>query len=188
MTTQVLLLPLLSAFLLLGGYPAVQLAQAQQLAQLEQSPWHEFSDTQGGFTVMMPEKPTQKTQSQNDGPRSIDIHTFTASPQGNDVTYSVSYSDVPAGIEQFPPQLVLDSIGLGLARDQNIRLLGEQDISLGDYPGKEFKLEISRKVVLRHRAYLVNKRLYQLTAETPLETEDALSGEIERFMNSFELL
>ncbi|MGQ4649084.1 hypothetical protein [Lyngbya aestuarii] len=188
MTTQVLLLPLLSAFLLFGGYPGTQLAQSEQPAQLEQLQWQEFSDTQGGFTVMMPEKPTQKTQSQKDGPTSIDIHTFTVSPQSNAITYSVSYSDVPSGIEQFPPQLVLDSIGLGLARDQNIRLLGEQDISLGNYPGKEFKLEISQKVILRHRAYLVDKRLYQLTAEAPVETEEMLSEDIERFMNSFELL
>lgn len=67
-------------------------------------------------------------------------------------------------------------------------MLSEQDIRLGTYPGKEFRLENPGKAIVRHRVYLVKQRIYQVLVETPLDREQALSSDSDKFLNSFQLL
>lgn len=70
---------------------------------------------------------------------------------------------------------------------KKIKLLSQQDISFGKYPGKEFKFEAPGEIIVNHRTYIAEKRLYQLTAEIPKARESALSNDTDRFLNSFRL-
>jgi hypothetical protein len=187
MKTKVFLSSLLLGFLV-GGYPTVGLTQTARPVQLSQSQWQPFSDRQGGFTVLMPGTPASKKQTHNSPLGAIDIYSFTTSLDEGNVTYLVTYSDFPSAVVDLPPELLLDSIRSGFAADRKIKLLNQQDISLGSYPGKEFKLEVSEKVAITHRAYLVKQRLYQVVAQTPVEKGSTLSADIEKFLSSFKLL
>lgn len=187
MKTKVLLLPIFVG-ILVGGSPAAQLVQAEQPVQVAQPQWKPFSSSEGGFTILMPVTPTQKSQTTDSAPMSLDAHFFTASLEEGKVTYSVSYTNLPEEMAQFPPDLILDSLSSRFTNDSKLKLLNQKDINLGQYSGKEFKFETPEEILVSYRAYLVEKRLYQVTTEIPKARESALSSDTDRFMNSFQLL
>ncbi|HEY9653450.1 MAG TPA: hypothetical protein V6C95_22505 [Coleofasciculaceae cyanobacterium] len=187
MKTKLLLASVLGS-LLVGGYPVIEPIQAQPITQAEPSSWQSFSDQDGGFTVLMPGTPTAKKQTQDSPIGTIDFYSFTTALEDKKVTYLVSYNDFPEAVLSLPPDILLDGLRSGLIADRTVRLVEEKTISLGEYPGKEFQLEIPGKVAIRHRAYLVKQRLYQVITETPLDQENELSDDIDKFMESFQLL
>lgn len=186
MKTKVLLRSLLWG-LLVSGYPIMMPVQAEPSVQVAQSQWQPFSDSQGGFTVLMPVTPTPKKQTQESAIGKIDFYSFTASQEEGSITYLVSYNDFPSAVVELPPEVLLDSLRSAFVADRNVRLVNEEEIRLGNYPGREFKIEIPGKTAVIHRAYLVGPRLYQLVTETPLDREQELSGDTEKFFSSFEL-
>ena len=187
MKNQVLLLPIFVG-LLVGGLPAVQLVQAEQPIQEAQPQWKQFSSPEGGFTILMPVTPTQKSQTAGSATVSLDDHSFTASLEEGKVTYTVSYTNLPEEMAQFPPNLILDSLSSRFTNDSKLKLLNQKDINLERYSGKEFKFEAPGEIIVSYRAYLVEKRLYQVTTEIPKDRESALSSDTDRFMNSFQLV
>ena len=187
MRTNVVLLSLLTG-LLVGGYPALHSVQAEQVVQTAQPQWKEFSSTEGGFSVLMPVPPTQKRQNTDSSAISLNSNLFTASLEDGKVTYSVSYTNFPDELAKFPPALILDSLSSRFTSDSKIKLLNQQNISLGQYPGKEFTFEAPGEILVKYRTYIVEKRLYQLTTEIPKAREDALSNDTEKFLSSFQLL
>ena len=187
MKTQVFSLPL-SLSLLLGGYPVVQVVQAEQPIQVAQLKWEQFSSPEGGFTVLMPIKPTQKSQKTEGETLSLEDHRFTASVEEGKVTYTVSYTDFPDELSQLPPNVILDSISSRFTNNKKLKSLNQQDISLGEYSGKEFKFESPDETIVKQRVFLVKKRLYQLVTEIPKTRESGLSSDVEKFLSSFQLL
>ena len=173
--------------LLICGYPIIVSVQARQPVQLAQLQWKEFSSKEGGFTVLMPGTPTQKTTSMGGEFLSIDGHTFNVALENDSISYTVFYADLPSEMTQLSAELILSTIASALSSQNNLRVLSEQDIHLGSYPGKEFRLENSGKAIVRHRVYWVKQRVYQVAVETPVDREKALSIDIEKFLNSFQL-
>jgi hypothetical protein len=187
MKTQVFSLPLLLG-LLVGGSPVVQVVQAEQPVQVAQLKWEQFSSPEGGFTVLMPIKPTQKSKTTEGETLSLEDHRFVASVEEGKVTYTVSYADFPDELSQLPSQVILDSISSRFTNDKKLKSLNQQDIKLGQYSGKEFKFESPEETLVQQRVYLVKKRLYQIVTEIPKARQSALSSDVEKFMNSFQLL
>jgi hypothetical protein len=187
MRTRVYLLPLLAS-LLVGGYPATQFVRAEQVVQTAQAQWENFSSPEGKFSILMPIKPTQEKQTTGGSSISLETNLFKASLESNQATYSVSYTDFPAQLAQLPPSFLLDSLSSRFTSDRKLKLIKQQDISLEQYPGKDFQFEAPGERIIKYRAYLVEKRLYQVIAETPKSTETNSSSDSERFINSFKLL
>lgn len=155
MKTKLLLLPVLVGCLV-NGYPAAQSIGAQQPAAVSQQQWKPFSSSEGGFSILMPVTPTQKRQTtDNNAHVSLNANLFTASLEEGKVTYSVSYTNFPDEVAQLPPNFLLDSLAARFTNDRNIKLINQQDISLGQYPGKEFKFEVPGEKLVKYRAYLV---------------------------------
>lgn len=187
MKNIIFLLPLSLSFLI-GGYPVVQTVQAKQQIQVAQSKWEQVSSTEGGFTVLMPIKPTQKTQTTEGAALSLEDHRFIASLEEGKVTYTVSYTNFPEELSQLPPNVILDSISSRFTNDKKLKSLNQQDITLGQHSGKEFKFETPEGTLVKQRFFLVKQRLYQLITEIPKVRESALSSDVEKFMSSFQLL
>jgi hypothetical protein len=187
MKTRLLLLPVLVGCLV-NGYPASQSIGAQQPVAVSQQQWKSFSSSEGGFSVLMPVTPTRKRQTTDNAHVSLNANLFTASLEEGKVSYSVSYTNFPDEVAQLPPNFLLDSLAARFTNDRNIKLINQQDIKLGRYPGKEFKFEAPGEKLVKYRAYLVNQRLYQVISEIPKDRENVLSNDIEKFMNSFQLL
>jgi hypothetical protein len=187
MKTRVFLITL-GAGLLVGGYPNVRSVQAEPLVPAVQLQWQQFSSTEGGFKVLMPVKPSQKRQSTDNPNMPLDANLFTASVEEGKVNYSVSYTNLPEEIGQYPANIILDSLSSRFTTDRKIKLLDQKDISLGRYLGKEFKFEAPGEVLVNYRVYLVEKRLYQVIREIPKSREGSLASDLERFLSSFQLL
>ncbi|HEY9604193.1 MAG TPA: hypothetical protein V6C85_21440 [Allocoleopsis sp.] len=188
MRTKVYFIPLLASFLV-GGYPAAtQLVRAEPAAQAAQSQWEKFSSPEGKFSILMPVKPTQEKQTTGSSSLSLETNLFKASSNNNQATYSVSYTDFPPELAQLPASFLFDSLSSRFTSDRKLKLLKQQDIKLNEYPGKEFQFEASGRTLITYRAYLVEKRLYQVISETPKSTGNAPSSDSEKFLNSFQLL
>ncbi len=65
------------------------------------------------------------------------------------------------------------------------RLVGQQKIHLGRYPGQELRFEVEGKGRVRQRIYAVKEKLYQLLIAGP--QGEMLSADAERFFASFRL-
>ncbi|MBF2027266.1 MAG: hypothetical protein IGS48_10925 [Oscillatoriales cyanobacterium C42_A2020_001] len=184
---------LLGSFLFAGGAPPPALAQTSQPApsstpaQSTVSQWQAFTPAKGGFTVTMPGQPTERTQTLNTPAGDMNTYFYSSSVNGGKVSYTVSYVDLPEGAAGMPPALLLEAIASGLTGDERVKVLSEKVISLDSHPGREFKLESPTKSIVRHRAYLVKQRVYQVVAEVPVAEESAFGKDIERFLESFKL-
>lgn len=137
--------------------------------------------------MTMPGQPTERTQTLNTPAGDMNTYFYSSSVNGGKVNYTVSYVDLPQGAAQMPPALLLEAIASGLTGDERVKVLSEKVISLDNHPGREFKIESPTKSIVRHRAYLVKQRVYQVAAEVPAAEESAFGKDVERFLESFKL-
>jgi len=136
--------------------------------------------------VLMPGTPTKVTHRMDTQVGPIDIWVFTLDQ--NKFTYIISYSDYPEQILQVKNQdNILDGARDGAVAHVQGKLLGQRQISLGQYPGRELTIEVpdGRHLVLM-RMYLVKKRLHQVGVATP--KANASSPNVTKFFESFKLI
>jgi hypothetical protein len=185
------LMPSLLMVCLVGGNLTLQSSHASEPVIVAQTQWQKFSPPRSGFTVLMPKQPSEQVNSVDTVFGRITIHTFKVPLEQDRVNYTVSYVELPKEMVQVaPPEALLESLSNAFSQafSREVKLLNQQSLRLGDYPGKEFKFEGPNQSIVRHRAYLVQQRMYQMTVETPQAEEETLSTEIENFFNSFQLL
>lgn len=172
---------------LLSGYPTIKGVQANPPFQIAQSIWKPFSSSEGGFTVLMPGIPTEENNNVTTKFGSLTVHTFYVR-RNDEALYAVAYSDLPDNISENSSDIeqLLAEAPSGFSEGAGGRLVNQQPISLGNFPGREFRLELSEGAIARGRIYLVNKRLYQVVVGT--NNERNLTKSIQGFLNSFQLL
>jgi hypothetical protein len=188
--------------ILLGTFPIIQPGQATQPFQLAQSIWKPFSSKEGRFSVLMPGTP-RESQLIWDPVTGYIVYLFTVTRE--EAEYMVWYLDFEPPTRRldddgqssnFPDMLpntpekmtdVLVNAGTDCySTPSYCRLISEQSIRLGSYPGREISLRLPSGPLVRRRLYLVNRRVYILSVRTTQER--FLSKTIEGFMNSFKLL
>lgn len=190
--------------ILLGTFPIIQPGQATQPFQLAQSIWKPFSSKEGRFSVLMPGTP-RESQINWDWQTGDIVYLFTVTRE--EAEYMVWYvdfepptrrvdddgqsSNFPDILPNTPEKMtdVLANAGTGPDYSYNLgycRLISEQSIRLGSFPGREISCRLPGGVIFRRRLYLVNRRVYILSVRTTQER--FLSKTIEGFMNSFKLL
>lgn len=181
------LLPALAAALLLTGYPAAQPSAATQPAQARRSTWKQFTSTKGRFSVLMPGTPKQLRLTQQTPIGAMDVYGFVVEQNQKTVGYVVMYADFPVNLAQRvnPKQIFNGGRDRVLTMMQG-KLLSQRDVRLQGYPGKEFTYEAKGSIV-KHRLYLVNRRLYQIIAGTNKNQQQSLSRSTTGFLNSFKL-
>ena len=182
----------LNSFELLGkNQPAAQTAT-----------WNKFSSTPGGFAVLTPGTPTYEKRVDKDVRGERETHVFTH--MGESVMYMMMYQDFPATTSQTDPEEILNHFREGMLQGANkalsqalpgtqkngqkVKLLNERSILLEKWPGREMKFTDPTELIYKTRFYLVRRRMYVLTTATAREREEASSKDIEKFLESFELL
>ena len=186
MKIKVFLQLFLTTFLL-SGYPTLKGVQANPPFQIAQSIWKPFSSSEGGFTVLLPGIPTEENKSVDTKFGSITVHTFYVR-RNNESLYAVAYSDLPDSISANSNEInqLLAEAPSGFSEGAEGRLVNQEPISLGNFPGREFRLELSEGAIARGRFFLVNRRLYQVVVGT--NNERNLTKSIQGFLNSFQLI
>lgn len=147
--------------------------------------WSEFKSDEGGFSVLMPEKPVSQASTFETSQGRFEQHMFIASH--SPFSCMVAYSDFP---QQSMVATNVDSFFDGV-QDQFTRLIGgklatQTSISLDGHSGREIKVQLFRGE-LRVRMFLVGGRMYLLSftkfdrfLESDLES-------LNKFFGSFKL-
>lgn len=147
--------------------------------------WKEFSSAEGNFAVLMPGTPSYEKKNTATALGPIDMHMFTLNI-GRDAAYLVMYSDYPEIVTRAKPDALLDGGRDGALANTKGKLIGEQNMSLDGFPGREIVIEVPGKGLLKLRVFLVGRRMFQVMAvgtKEMIEHEDTA-----KYLTSFRLL
>lgn len=183
----------LSIFFLLTGYTINSKVLANQPLTIAQSIWKRFSSTTGNFSILMPGTPQENKRTLNNKNGTIQVHTFMVERPQEDVKYTVSYTEYPEEYikllhENNLVEKALEDGKNAVLRKTKGTLVSETKINLNNYAGREIYYQKPGDKIVKLRIYLVNKRLYQILAETTTKKEKFLTKSIGGFLNSFTLL
>ena len=155
---------LLSIFIFLGF--ATVCAQQATPSPTDASTWGNVAPANAGFKILMPAKATEKVTPVAGRP-DLEHHLIVLETEL--AAYIVSYAEFPDEITD-PVQIkeMLDRGREGGLASSKGQLKNEKEIKLGDYTGREWRIEIPGGIVATARAYWVKRRLYQTVfLETP---------------------
>ncbi|MBF0473083.1 MAG: tetratricopeptide repeat protein [Nitrospirae bacterium] len=146
--------------------------------------WIEFTSTDGAFSIMMPGKPSEKTEPINTVLGQIDQHTFYFR---RNAEFVVGYIDLPEiGMKHSTSKQIFDDGQNGAVKSTNSKILDETSISLDDNPGREVKMESQDgKINVRMRMYLIKNRFY--TVLNAYAKNDTSVGTYIKFFDSFKV-
>lgn len=147
--------------------------------------WREFSSVEGNFAVMMPGTPAYEKKDTATAVGPIDMHMFTLNIK-RDAAYIVMYSDYPEIVTKAPPDRILDGGRDGAVANAKGKLIGEQNLTLDGFPGREIAIEVPGKGLMKVRAFLVRQRLFQVMAAGTKERID--HEDTAKYLTSFRLL
>jgi len=143
----------------------------------------EFSPKDGGFSIMMPDKPSQRDLSHNtdNGKASSPLYELTKDA----FKYVITYLDYPFSAEGKERDKLLDTGAEAGITNVGGKVVSNTPISIDSYPGREVKGEM-QGILYRSRVYLVRQRLYLLIVWMP--TTKASSENATKFLESFKLV
>ena len=150
-----------------------------------QPQWTQLVSRPGGFTVLMPGRPTFQPATARDASGATSLGTWTLQLK-NGAEFGVVYADLPAAVvERTPPDVLLDGARDGQLRNTKGNLLTERDLVLHGHPGREVTVKTTWGVYAC-RILLVRRRLFQVMAVSP--DLNAYTRDRRRFLDSFRLL
>lgn len=157
--------------------------------------WKEFVAPDGTFRVMMPNIPTESSESA-DARTSMTLQVYALVTKTAE--YSVGYMEFAKDIEHMQSsKLTLDGMRDRVLANENAKLLSEQDISMAGHPGRALAMEVSDGI-FRDICFVVGNRLYTASIFTPrvnAASQTELDGMrksqetvAKRFLDSFKLI
>jgi hypothetical protein len=153
----------------------------------ETSPsWKTYRSREGGFEVSLPGTPKEERKEHKTANGKREVVRVSSEPRKGEGIYLVAFSD-----HEPAPKPETDDQKLDRARDAALalskgRLLEEKKLTLQQHTGREVRIEVEGKVIVRARLFVVKKRLYQVMVVGPKETAD--SKDTQRFLDSFQFI
>jgi hypothetical protein len=155
------------------------------LVTTAEAQWRTFTPPQGGFSVSFPSEPSSDT-SVEIGAAGLRLLTHTFDVETDDHNFGVAYNDLPESLQRKAPSALLDGAVNGAVANIHGRLLQHSEISLGAYPGREFRAQTHDGHVMHVRVFVVRHRVYQIMVVS--KTDKALRSEVFSFLESFRLV
>ncbi|MDZ8184544.1 MAG: hypothetical protein RMX96_06815 [Nostoc sp. ChiSLP02] len=147
--------------------------------------WKKFSPDDGQFSILMPGEDisdiTPDKSEMDDGVESTKMYLSTNETN----VFMVSYADFKNDVTQISSTELLDSALQGMLKDGK-KLLSQQNINLGAYPGIEMNLWDEKEgIFLTGRILIANQRLYMLFVGSDKNPQ---ARDVRKFFDSFELI
>lgn len=144
--------------------------------------WARHDCAEGGFSILMPGKPTEKRQPSI--PKIAQVGGYLLNVKLDGDSYSAGmwehaqeYRDEKTELESF--------CGAAVAAIKG-KLERTEDLELDGHPGREIVFDLRDDRIMRVRVFFAGKKHYQITATIPRGYES--SEEIDEYFNSFFLL
>ncbi|BAY25042.1 hypothetical protein NIES2100_48420 [Calothrix sp. NIES-2100] len=149
------------------------------------SQWKEFSPDEGKSSILMPNGDiSEMTPDKSEMHEGIESTKMYLSIHATDV-YMVSYADFKNDVTQIPASELLNFALQGMLEDGK-KLLSQQNINLGAYPGKEIQMWDEKEgMTLTGRIFIVNQRMYILLVGSDKNPQ---VSDIRKFFDSFQLM
>ncbi len=148
--------------------------------------WQEFTSPEGGFSVLMPEKPTPGTHGVETSKGRKESHSFSYSDEEM-TDYLVAYSRYrEAKDRELDYDKVFDNIQKGILLAEKGTVRSKIALTLDGNPGREVMIDHADGSVKIHRFYFVGDYFYQLAVE--VKNFVSRCDKTERFLNSFKLI
>jgi len=157
--------------------------------------WFWLVSEEYGYKIEFPEEPVERPKVVNSeiGELKLNVFLYDASLRGKDdnLVYMVNYTEYPvdqihSNNTEILPDLFRNSVE-GVVMNVNGELLSEEEIQLGQYPGREIRIDYKNGMaIISMRIYLVENKMYMI--QTITETKKEAKKSIDRFMDSFELI
>lgn len=146
------------------------------ISAIATSGWKKFYSNEGKFSVFVPDTSVTNLNSQSED---YSISIYYADTKKS--SYIVGYVDYKMDLSKLPLSEIYDNF-LKEFLGSEIKLLKQQNIQLGKYPGIEAKYQNeNQKLIANIRLFLVGKRLYIL------DVSNSKYGNATQFFNSFKL-
>ena len=146
-----------------------------------QSDWIVFSPKNGGFSVKLPSKPTERSLPQSTEPGQISSPLYELASEG--LNYVITYKDHPFSEDSQTDEFLKRAADAGITGAGG-KVTSNKPISLDGYPGREVKGD-NAGFLYQSRVYLVKQRLYLLIVWLP--ADQTSSENAAKFFESFKL-
>lgn len=145
----------------------------------------------GGFSVLMPGKPTETTKHLNMLPVGVGYTTVTAGP--SEAEFTVMFFEFPKkvtrsiyfGTSRYEWGLEEAKMFTRLITGGKLVKESENDLEYYGYPAKDFELRVLSRVTIKVRAIKFEKRCYQLMVTSNLP--EVLDEKTQEFFESFKV-
>ena len=143
--------------------------------------WVKFNSDEGHFTVLMPETPTDKTETSDSSHGPYTTHLFIV--RDTTSVYLIGWVDYDPSFN-FNRQAELEANRDNFVKGISGTLLTTRPTKIDGYDALEFTAETSDRV-FKSRVFLVGRRPYQIVVGSPKGMDD--SAIANRFFNSFKV-
>ncbi|BAZ79772.1 hypothetical protein NIES73_10180 [Sphaerospermopsis kisseleviana NIES-73] len=183
----------LAASIFLSGSLISQPTLANQPQTTVKSIWQVFSSQEGGFSILFPGSPTVTKQKIKNKTGEVEVNLFIVERPQEDVKYTVAYIDYPEEYIELlkrnnQVEAAIDTGKKTALENAKGTLISEEQMSLEGHFGKEVNYTKPGDKIVKQRIFLVDRRLYQVSAETTTKMQKFLTKSISGFCDSFKLL
>lgn len=152
------------------------------------SGWIKFKAKEGGFSVQLPCKPKfleKELPLPPSGAKTIPYNEYISKIEG-DLSYSVSYIDVPSKWTSFGVQTILkESLRIIGKAQPGFELLDKEFKNFAGHNVLDFKAILEGRQI-EGRLLFIGSKLFKLEVNLPVDSNHDIQ-EVEQFLNSFKL-
>jgi hypothetical protein len=145
--------------------------------------WMVFNSEAGRFSALMPEVPTEQTETTQSEHGPYTTHLFIVNRKGLNSVFLIGWVDYDPNFN-FNRAAELDMNRENFIKGVKATLINNRPTTFDGYQAIEFTAENAEKI-FRSRVYMVGRRPYQLVTVTPKGIDD--SANINRFFSSFKV-
>jgi len=150
-------------------------------SKIDNGGWVNFASEEGHFSVLMPEIPTDKTETTDSTHGPYTTHLFVV--RDTTSVYLIGWVDYDPSFN-FNRQAELEANRDNFVKGIKAKLVTTRPTMIDGYSAIEFTAETEEQI-FKSRVYMVGRRPYQIVIGSPKGEDDSVS--VNRFFNSFKV-
>lgn len=151
------------------------------ITAMDSAGWVKFTSDSGNFSVLVPEAPTEKTETTESQHGPYTTHLFIV--KGGGSVYLIGWVDYDPSFN-FNRQAELEANRDNFVKGLSATLLSTRPTVIDGYSALEFTAETTDRI-FKSRVYMVGRRPYQIVIGSPKGEDD--SANVSRFFKSFKV-